>query len=133
MTTKRGFLLALAASASISAIYPALAEVYPARPITMVVPFPAGGPTDVVGRILAERMRGGLGQSVLVENSTGAAGGTVGVGRVARAAPDGYTLCLGHWSTHVANGAIYTLQYDLMKDFEPVALISRDLGMVITA
>jgi tripartite-type tricarboxylate transporter receptor subunit TctC len=98
----------------------------------MVVPFPASGPTDVVGRILAERMRGTLGQSVIVENSA-SAGGTIGVGRVARAAPDGYTLCLGLWSTHVVNGAIYKLQYDLMKDFEPVALISRELGMVITA
>jgi tripartite-type tricarboxylate transporter receptor subunit TctC len=132
MTTKRGFLLALAASASITAICPAFAQVYPARPITVVVPFPAGGPTDMIGRILAERMRGALGQSVIVENSTGA-GGTIGVGRVARAAPDGYTLCLGIWSTHVVNGAIYTLQYDLMKDFEPVALISRELGLVITA
>jgi tripartite-type tricarboxylate transporter receptor subunit TctC len=132
MITKRGFLLALAAAASISAICPALAEVYPARPITMIVPFAAGGPTDVVGRIVAERMRGTLGQSVIVENSTGA-GGTVGVGRVARAAPDGYTLGLGIWSTHVVNGAIYTLPYDLMKDFEPVALISRGFGMVVTA
>lgn len=132
MTTKRGFLLALAASASISAICPAFAEVYPARPITLIVPFPAGGPTDVVGRILAERMRGTLSQSVIVENSTGA-GGTVGVGRVARAAPDGYTLGLGIWSTHVVNGAIYTLPYNLTKDFKPVTPISREFGMVITA
>jgi tripartite-type tricarboxylate transporter receptor subunit TctC len=132
MTTKRGFLLALAASVSISAICPAFAEVYPARPITMIVPFAAGGPTDVVGRILTERMRGTLGQSVIVENSTGA-GGTIGMGRVARAAPDGYTLGLGNWSTHVVNGAIYTLQYDLTKDFEPVALASREFGMIITA
>jgi tripartite-type tricarboxylate transporter receptor subunit TctC len=132
MTTKRCLLLALAASASISAICPAFAEVYPARPITIVVPFPAGGPTDVIGRILAERMRGRLGQSVIVENSPGA-GGTIGVGRVARAAPDGYTLSFGYWGTHVANGAIYTLPYDLMKDFEPVMLISRELGLVITA
>jgi tripartite-type tricarboxylate transporter receptor subunit TctC len=132
MTTKRGFLLALAASASINAISPAFAEVYPARPITMIVPFVAGGPLDVVGRILGDRMRGALGQSVILENSTGA-GGTIGVGRVARAAPDGYTLVLGTWSTHVVNGAIYTLPYDLMKDFEPVAPISREFGTVITA
>jgi tripartite-type tricarboxylate transporter receptor subunit TctC len=132
MTTRRGFLLGLAASASISGICPAFAEVYPARPITMVVPFPAGGPTDVVGRILAERMRGPLGQSVIVENSAGA-GGTIGVGRVARAVSDGYTLSMGLWSPHVVNGAIYTLPYDLMKDFEPVALISRELGSIITA
>jgi tripartite-type tricarboxylate transporter receptor subunit TctC len=132
MTTKRGFLLALAASASISAISPAFAEVYPARPITMIVPFAAGGPLDFVGRILGERIRGTLGQSVILENSTGA-GGTIGVGRVARAAPDGYTLVLGTWSTHVVNGAIYTLPYDLIKDFEPVALIAREFGAVITA
>jgi tripartite-type tricarboxylate transporter receptor subunit TctC len=110
----------------------AMAQAYPTRPITMIVPFAAGGPTDVVGRLLAERMRAALGQPVIVENSTGA-GGTIGVGRMARATPDGYTIGLGVWSTHVANGAIYTLPYDLMKDFEPVALISRSLGMVITA
>jgi tripartite-type tricarboxylate transporter receptor subunit TctC len=132
MATKRGFLLAFAASASISVICPAFAEVYPARPITMIVPFAAGGPLDVVGRILGERMRGALGQSVILENSTGA-GGTIGVGRVARAAPDGYTLVLGIWSTHVVNGAIYTLPYDLIKDFEPIALISREFATVITA
>jgi len=132
MTTKRGFLLALAASASISAICPAFAQVYPTRPITLIVPFAAGGPTDVTGRLLAERMRSTLGQSVMVENSTGA-GGTIGAGRVARAAPDGYTIGMGIWSTHVVNGAIYKLPYDVMKDFEPVALISRELGMVITA
>jgi tripartite-type tricarboxylate transporter receptor subunit TctC len=132
MTTKRGFLLALAASASINAVCPAFAEVYPARPITMIVPAAAGGPTDVVGRILAERMRGTLGQSVMVENSTGA-GGTIGVGRLARAAPDGYTLGVGIWSSHVVNAAIYTLPYDVVKDFEPVALISREFATVITA
>jgi tripartite-type tricarboxylate transporter receptor subunit TctC len=110
----------------------AMAQAYPTRPITMIVPFAAGGPTDIVGRVLAERMRAALGQSVIAENSTGA-GGTIGVGRVARATPDGYTVGLGIWSTHVVNGAIYALQYDLMKDFEPVALISRGLGMVITA
>ena len=110
----------------------AWAQTYPTRPVTMIVPFAAGGPTDVLGRILAERMRGALGQTVIVENSTGA-GGTIGVGRVARASPDGYMIGLGLWSTHVVNGAIYTLSYDLIKDFEPVALISRTLGLVIVA
>jgi tripartite-type tricarboxylate transporter receptor subunit TctC len=110
----------------------AFAQAYPARPITMIVPFAAGGPSDVVGRVMAERMRGTLGQTVIVENATGA-GGTIGVGRVARAAPDGYTIGLGIWSTHVVNGAIYTLPYDLQKDFEPIALISRELGSVIVA
>src|SRR5262245_28122508 len=84
------------------------AQTYPSRPLTMVVPFSAGGPTDTIGRIMAERMRGPLGQTVIVENVTGAAG-SIGVGRVARAAPDGYTLSIGHWSTHVVNGAIYSL------------------------
>jgi tripartite-type tricarboxylate transporter receptor subunit TctC len=124
MTTRRGFLLALAASASISAICPAFAEVYPARPITIVVPFPAGGPTDTVGRILAERMRASLGKPLTIENVAGA-GGTIGVGRVARALPDGYTITLGIWSTHVVNAAIYTLQYDVVKDFEPIALLAN--------
>jgi tripartite-type tricarboxylate transporter receptor subunit TctC len=98
----------------------------------MIIPFSAGGPSDVIGRLLAERMRATLGQSVVVENSTGA-GGTIGVGRVARAAPDGYTLGIGIWSTHVVNGAIYTLRYDVTKDFAPVSLISRELGTIIVA
>src|SRR5262245_43940038 len=88
------------------------AQPYPSRPVTVVVPFAAGGPTDTLARILTERMRIPLGQTVIVENATGAAG-TIGVGRVARAAPDGYTVGIGHWSTHVVNGAIYSLPYDL--------------------
>src|SRR5262249_15555577 len=96
----------------------ARAQAYPSRPITIVVPYPAGGPTDALARILAERMRGPLGQSVIIENPTGA-GGTIGTGRVARAAPDGYMVILGHWQTHVVNGATYRLQYDVVKDFEP--------------
>src|SRR5262249_54023510 len=91
-----------------------------------------GGPSDAIARNLAERMRVSLGQPVLIENVTGA-GGTLGVGRVARATPDGHTLVLGLWSTHVVNGAIYTLAYDPVNDFEPVGLISRELGTVITA
>jgi tripartite-type tricarboxylate transporter receptor subunit TctC len=98
----------------------------------MVVPFAAGGPTDVVGRLVAERMQGSLHQSMIVENVAGA-GGTIGVGRVARAAADGYTLALGIWSTHVANGAIYALPYDLTKDFDPIAPISREVSLVIVA
>jgi tripartite-type tricarboxylate transporter receptor subunit TctC len=130
MATRRGFLLALAASASISAICPAFAEVYPARPITIVDPFPAGGPVDTVGRILAERMRASLGQPVTIENVTGA-GGTIGVGRVARAPPDGYTIALGILNTHVVNGAIYKLQYDVVKDFEPIALLANTPLLII--
>ena len=81
----------------------AWAQVYPSRPVTIVVPFPAGGPTDTLARILAEHMRTSLGQPVIIENVSGA-GGSIGVGRVARAAPDGYTVSIGHWGTHVLNG-----------------------------
>src|ERR1700680_1536984 len=101
----------------------ATAQVYPSRPITMVVPFPPGGSTDVLGRILAERMKRALGQSVVIENVGGAAG-VLGVGRVARATPDGYTIDIGQWDTHVANGALYALNYDLLRDFEPITLLS---------
>src|SRR5262245_2201447 len=97
----------------------ATAQVYPSRPITMVVPFPAGGSTDAIGRILVEGMRGPLGQAVIIEN-VGGASGNIAVGRVARAAPDGYTFVLGSWPTHVLNAAMYTLPYDPLKDFEPV-------------
>jgi tripartite-type tricarboxylate transporter receptor subunit TctC len=100
------------------------AQTYPSRPITMIVPLATGGSTDVIARIVAEGMRASLGQPVVVENVTGA-GGTLGVGRVARAAPDGYTISLGQWGTNMANGAIYPLQYDVIGDFEPVALIAN--------
>jgi tripartite-type tricarboxylate transporter receptor subunit TctC len=98
----------------------ASAQSYPSRPITIVVPFPAGGPADAVGRIVADKMRAVLGQPVIIENISGAAG-NIGTGRVARAAPDGHTLVLGYWGTHVVNGAIYKLPYDVIRDFEPVA------------
>ena len=101
----------------------AQAQTYPSRPVTIVVPVPAGGPTDALARVLAERMKGALGQSVIVENPTGAAG-TIGTGRVARAAPDGYTVILGHWQTHVVNGATYALPFDVVKDFEPISLVA---------
>jgi tripartite-type tricarboxylate transporter receptor subunit TctC len=107
------------------------AQTYPTRPITMVVPFAAGGPTDTITRIVAERMRVSLGQTVIIENVTGA-DGSIGVGRVARAAPDGYTLSVGQWSTHVLNGAAYTLSYDPLKDFEPVALIATNPEVIVT-
>src|SRR5215813_8500593 len=116
-------LAAIAIAASFAFVENAQAQTYPSRPVTIVVPYSAGGPTDTLARILAERMRGPLGQSVIIENPTGA-GGTIGTGRVARAAPDGYTVILGHWQTHVVNGATYRLQYDVVKDFEPVSLVA---------
>src|SRR5262249_9595277 len=94
------------------------AQAYPARPITMIGPFPPGGSTHVPARVLAERMRPLLGQPVIIEN-VGGAGGSIGVGRLARAAPDGYTIDLGQWDTHVGN-IVYPLTYDLQKDFEPI-------------
>jgi tripartite-type tricarboxylate transporter receptor subunit TctC len=104
---------------------------YPSRPITMIVPFAAGGPTDVIGRIVAEGMRASLGQPVIIENVTGAAG-TIGVGRVARAAPDGYTISIGQWGSHVTNGAIYALPYDLLNDFAPVALVATGVPLIVS-
>ena len=101
----------------------AFAQTYPSRPITIVVPFPAGGPTDVVARLLADRIRGPLGQTVVVENISGAVG-ALGAGRVARSAPDGHMLVIGHAQTHVLNAATQNLQFDVVKDFEPVALVA---------
>jgi tripartite-type tricarboxylate transporter receptor subunit TctC len=109
---------------------PASAQPYPSRPITMVVPLAAGGPLDTLARILAEPMRVSLGQPVIVENVTGAAG-TVGTGRVARATPDGYTFGMGFLGTHVLNGAIYALPYDVVKDFDPIALISSNPHLIV--
>src|SRR5215471_3660154 len=101
----------------------ALAQSFPTRPITIVVPFPAGGPTDTLGRVLADRMKNALGQSVIIENLTGA-GGTIGSTHVARSPPDGYTLILGHWQTHVVNGATFSLPFDVVHDFAPIALVA---------
>jgi tripartite-type tricarboxylate transporter receptor subunit TctC len=106
------------------------AQNYPARPITIVVPFAAGGPTDTLTRVMAEPMRGPLGQPVIIENVTGAAG-NIGVGRVARATPDGYTLVAGFWGTHVVNGAIYALPYDVVNDFEAIVLMSRNAQVIV--
>jgi len=121
---RRSFLELAAGAAALPAVArKAQAQAYPSRAITLVVGAAAGGPTDTIGRIVTERMRAALGQTIVIENN-GAAAGTIAHGRVARAAPDGYTLSLGHWGTHVVNGAVYTLTYDVQKDFEPVALIS---------
>jgi tripartite-type tricarboxylate transporter receptor subunit TctC len=120
---RRRFLHLAAGAATLPAAHrTAWAQAYPSRPITMIVPFAAGGPTDTIARIMAEGMRASLGQPIIVENVTGA-GGSVGTARVARAAPDGYTVSIGNWGTHVANGAIYSLPFDLLADFAPVSLL----------
>jgi len=121
---RRRFLHLAAGAASLPALPRiARAQGYPSRPITIVVPFAAGGSTDVAARILSERMRSSLGQPAIIENVAGGNGG-IGVGRVARATPDGYTIVIGIWNTHVANGALYTLPYDVLNDFEPISLIA---------
>ena len=114
---------------SVAGIAGAQAQNYPTKQITLIVPFPPGGSTDVAARILAERMRAPLGQSVIVEN-VGGAGGSIAVGRVARAAPDGYTIDIGQWDTHVGS-IIYKLDYDLQKDFEPIGLISNNPQLMV--
>ena len=106
------------------------AQDYPSKPITMIVPYAAGGPTDTVGRVVTERMRAELGQTIVAEN-VGGAGGSIGLGRLARAAPDGYTINVGNWSAHVVNGAIYSLPYDLKTDFEPIALLALAPQIVV--
>jgi tripartite-type tricarboxylate transporter receptor subunit TctC len=126
----RMVLMAATFAAILQSASSAMAQTYPSRPITMVVPLGVGGSTDVIARIMAEGMRASLGQPIIVENTTGA-GGTIGVGRVARAAPDGYTIGIGQWGTNVASGAIYPLQYDLIRDFEPVALIATQPFLIV--
>ncbi len=123
--------LVLAAAIAAAGAFSAAAQTYPTRAITMVVPFAAGGPTDTIARILAEGMRQALGQTVIIENTTGAAG-SIGVGRVARAAPDGYTIGIGHWSTHVVNAAVYPLQYDVLNDFEPISLVANNPQLIVS-
>jgi tripartite-type tricarboxylate transporter receptor subunit TctC len=126
---RRTIFAALAAFLALAS--PALAETYPSRPITIIVPFAAGGPSDAVARILGERMKQSLGEVLLVENVTGA-GGSIGVGRAVRAAPDGYTISFGHLGTHVANGAIYKLGYDLVDDLEPVVLLPSNPMIIVS-
>lgn len=129
--TRRKFLPLAAGAAALPAFSRiASAQAYPTRPITLVAPFPAGGPVDTIARILGEHMQGVLGQPCIVEDIAGAAG-SIGVGRVARAAPDGYTLSVGQWSTHVANAAIYKLPYDTLADFQPIALLSSNPGLIV--
>jgi tripartite-type tricarboxylate transporter receptor subunit TctC len=109
----------------------AAADNFPSRPITVLVPFSAGGPSDAMARILSERMKTALGETILIENVTGA-GGSLGVGRAVRSPPDGYTISFGHLGTHVANGAIYKLGYDLVTDLEPVVLLPSNPMIVVS-
>jgi len=132
MKIPRRQFLQLAAGA---AVLPAVvrighAQAFPTRPMTIIVPFPAGGPADAIARVLAERMRATLGQPVIVENVAGA-GGSIGVGRVARAAPDGHTLSIGQLNSHVFSGAAYSVRYDLLRDFDPVALLTTNPQMIV--
>jgi tripartite-type tricarboxylate transporter receptor subunit TctC len=126
----RKLFLGLAVAAVLQGPGSASAQTYPSRPITMIVPFAAGGPTDRIGRIVAEGMRASLGQPIVIEDVTGASG-TIGVGRAARAAPDGYTLSVGQWATHVLNGAVFTLPYNVLDDFEPIALLTSNPQLIV--
>jgi tripartite-type tricarboxylate transporter receptor subunit TctC len=130
--SRRNFLQLAAATVALPALSRfAWAQSYPSRPVTIIVPFAAGGPSDVLARVLGERMRAVLNQTVIVENVTGA-GGTIGVTRAARAPADGYTVSFGHLGTHVINGAIYPLTFDLLDDLEPVGLIGGNPQMVVS-
>jgi tripartite-type tricarboxylate transporter receptor subunit TctC len=132
MRIARRRLLQLAAGAAAIFVLPhtAFAQAFPSRPVTVVVGAAAGGPTDTLTRILADRMRVYLNQPVIIENN-GAAAGSIAVGRVARAAPDGYTLGIGQYGNYVLNGAIYPLTYDLLNDFEPVALVASNPQAIV--
>ena len=121
----------LAALMALLAFSGARAENFPSHPVTIIVPFAAGGPSDAMARILAERMKVTLGEPLLIENVTGA-GGSIGVGRAVRSPPDGYTISFGHLGTHVANGAIYKLGYDLVSDLEPVVLLPSNPMIVVS-
>ena len=123
--------LGLLVVAVVSCCSAASAQNFPARPVAIVVPFSAGGPTDTIARIMAERMTKSLGQTVVVENVTGA-GGNLGVGRVVRAAPDGYMVSIGHIGPHVINGAMYKLEYDLLKDLAPVGMFVTNPQIVVS-
>jgi len=127
----RKFIAAAAILATAAFGQSAAAETYPSRPITMIVPFAAGGPTDVIARIVAQRMGQTLGATIVVENVTGAAG-TIAVGKVVHAPPDGYTLSIGHYGTHAVNALIYSLPYDLVNDLEPVALLVSSPYLIIS-
>jgi tripartite-type tricarboxylate transporter receptor subunit TctC len=123
VTKRRVLLLFVGVLAAIVFAGPITAQTYPSRPLTLIVPYAAGGSADILPRRIAEHMQGSLGKPIVIENVPGAAG-NIGTGKIARSAPDGHTFGLGTWSTHVANGAVYALQYDLVSDFEPISLIA---------
>jgi len=125
---RRAFLIAFTL---LSSVLPACPQTFPSRPVSIIVPVSPGGPTDTIARVLAESMRRALGQPVVVENITGAAG-NIGVGRVARATPDGYTIVIGLTSTHVFNSFLYSLPFDVSKDFEPIALVATNPQLIIS-
>jgi len=128
---RRFELLRLAAAALCAAALAAPAQDFPTRTVTIVVPFAAGGPTDTIARIMAQRMTKALGQAVVVENVTGA-GGTIGGAKVAHARPDGYTMAIGHVGTHVITGAIQKMDYDVFEDFQPVAMITTNPQIIVS-
>jgi tripartite-type tricarboxylate transporter receptor subunit TctC len=130
LMSRRRLIAGAVSAVAIAGSNPTAAQAFPSRPITIVVPFAAGGPIDTLARVMAERMRLPLGQPVVIENVTGAAG-SIGVGRVARAAPDGYTLVAGFWGTNVVNGATQTLSYDVLNDFEPILMTSRNVEIIV--
>jgi tripartite-type tricarboxylate transporter receptor subunit TctC len=128
---RRQFLhLATGAAALPTMSHIACALDYPSRAITVIVPFAAGGPVDTLARIVMDRMREILGQPIIIEDITGAPG-SIGVGRVAHAVPDGYTLSIGIWSTHVVNGMVYKLSYDVLNDFAPIALLTDNAQIIV--
>jgi tripartite-type tricarboxylate transporter receptor subunit TctC len=130
--SRRTFLHLTAGAASLPAASRlAWAQTYPSRPITMVVGYGVGGPSDTIARIIAERMKSALGQPIVVENITGAAG-SIGMGRLARAVSDGYTIGLGDWSTLCVNAAMYNLPYDVVKDFAPISLLPNAPQIIVT-
>ncbi|HZP75609.1 MAG TPA: tripartite tricarboxylate transporter substrate-binding protein [Pseudolabrys sp.] len=128
----RPFVLAAAIAATVMFAQGAAADSYPSRPITMIVPFGAGGPTDVIARIVAQRMSESLGQPVVVENISGAAG-TIATGKVVHAPPDGYTLSIGHYGTHAVNALVYSLPYDLVRDLAPIALLTSSPYLIVSS
>lgn len=131
MQTRRTFLGLFGTAAALGNFAtPAAADDYPSRPIIMIVPFPAGGPTDAIGRVVAEAMRPSLGRPVIIENLGGAAG-SLGTERVALATPDGYTIGLANSVTHVLNGAVYRLKYDVVKDFAPISLLVNEPALIV--